>query len=74
MTYVLLTATAIFSLLFAADFALSGVHCPFQFRMPNGSLCKQFHSNNGERIFSECSYGREYRNPIIFSPVEVCSE
>lgn len=73
MTY--LYALCLLSLVFATSFAWQEVkHCPFQYQMPDGSLCRQFNSTKGNRVFSECSFGDSYVNPGFFSPIEVCEE
>lgn len=76
MKHLILPLAALCGVLFVAAASLDHelVHCPFQYRMENGSLCKTFNSTRGNRVFTDCSYGNTYVNPETFSPVEVCND
>lgn len=74
MTTPIIMAATLIAIIFSANYALERVHCPIQFKVANGALCKQYTTAGSNITFFDCSYGSTYENPVPWSPVEVCNE
>jgi len=76
MKHLILPLAGLCALLLAAQVALSRVHCPMFFRMPDNYLCKSFRvdkrDDRTEITFFECDGKRTYTNPTLWAPTEEC--